>query len=260
MENLKMNKKIIFILCMQILLFPIYVFAQSEEPTPKPVESSDAKPEETKPEETTTETKPKGFSKGKINLEFKGGQGTNSSFNSSVGKTRSEIDEFLFEYGITDNIGIGFSVHHQKYIHKSEVLEANKIHDILDNLYTLSLMGSSGGLSNYLLLSNLSDSMNKKTTLIYHSTSIDFAGSYHFLTGKAFDPFVRGYGGVGSIGGENLRAVSFIHVGIGGGARYYFTSWLFAIAEINTNLYSTYGVGTGSFNETNGQLGLGLSF
>ncbi|MBK7058761.1 MAG: hypothetical protein IPH52_27675 [Leptospiraceae bacterium] len=194
---------------------------------------------------------PKGFSKGKISLEFKGGQGTNSSLNSAIGKTRSEIDELLFEYGISNSIGIGFTIHHQKYIHKSETLETNKNNSIIENLYAISLLSSShNSLYNYILLSSLNNAINQKNTLIFHSTSLDLSGSYHFLTGNTFDPFVRGYLGLGTLGGDGFGGpISYIHLGFGGGIRYYFTSMWFAIAEINTNIYNIVDGGFHEFNE-----------
>jgi hypothetical protein len=74
------------------------------------------------------------------------------------------------------------------------------------------------------------------------------------------DPFLRGYAGLGSIGGAGLASASYLHIAVGGGARYYFTNSLFAIAELNTNIYIGSGAGTGGYSETNGQIGLGVSF
>jgi|JI10StandDraft_1071094.scaffolds.fasta_scaffold30037_3 hypothetical protein len=265
-----MTNRIIIIFYLHLILFSIPVFAQ-EDNTQNPVTNSETTPEEKKTEEkkpeeenksndTTDEEKPKGFSKGKMSIEFKGGQGVNSNVNTALGKARSEIDEILFEYGISDKIGIGFALHHQKYIYESKILEASRLQSIASNLYTLSLLGSGNGLYNYFLLTGLNDAMNQKSTLIIHSTSIDFAGSYHFLTGNSFDPFLRGYAGLGSIGGAGLVSASYLHIAVGGGARYHFTNWLFAIAELNTNIYIGSGGGTGGYSETNGQIGLGVSF
>jgi hypothetical protein len=188
-----MTNRIIIIFYLLLILFSIPVFAQ-EDNTQSPVTNSETTSEEKKTEEKkseeenkTTENsgeeKLKGFSKGKISLEFKGGQGLTSNVNTALGKSRSEIDEILFEYGISDKIGIGFALHHQKYIYESKILEASRVQSLASNLYALSLLGSGNGLYNYFLLTGLNDAMNQKSTLIIHSTSIDFAGSYHFLTG-----------------------------------------------------------------------------
>ncbi len=260
-----MTNRIIIILCLQLILFSVPVFAQ-EDNTQNPATTSDAnseekKTEEKKPEEEnnssegTGEEKPKGFSKGRMNVEFKGGQGTKSNVNTALGKARSEIDEILFEYGISDKIGIGFALHHQKYIY-----EPNNLGSITNNIFLLPYLASGNGLYNYYALFSLNDAINQKSTIIIHSTSIDFAGSYHFLTGNSFDLFLRGYAGLGSIGGAGNPSVSYFHVAVGGGARYHFTSWLFAIAELNANIYIGSGGSSGGYTETNGQIGLGVSF
>jgi hypothetical protein len=171
--------------------------------------------------------------------------------------------EFLFEYGVADWLGLGFTVHHSRYTVRDFTNSA-----LIQNYFlpiTVLTAGSSSGLP------FSEGSVRELFALALHLdtvaariTTLDFNITFHFLDRSAFDPYLRIIIGGGVGGGFVGRA------GGAAGARFYFAQDFFLSLEANHSYYgrsddgydddTSIAVEFTTFTETAGYAGLGVSF
>lgn len=181
-------------------------------------------------------------------------------------KLRATGGEFVFEYGVTDWLGIGFDIHQSVYTVKNVTAAGDVAESFLPLLLVnrSSASGSSSAFSSLALLELLALAQ-PVTVDALRITTLDFNATFHFFDRSAFDPYFKILVGGGP---ESELSLTAIRAGAGLGARIYIGSTFFVSLEANYSYYSISGKSdeTGganfatSFTETAGYAGIGVSF
>ncbi len=181
-------------------------------------------------------------------------------------KLRATGGEFVFEYGVTDWLGIGFDIHQSVYTVKN-VTGAGAVTESFLPLLLVNRSSASSSASTFssLALVELLALAQPVTVDVLRISTLDFNATFHFLDRSAFDPYFKILVGAGP---ESELSLTAIRAGAGLGARIYIGSTFFVSLEANYSYYSVTGKSdeTGgasfadSFSETAGYAGLGVSF
>lgn len=181
-------------------------------------------------------------------------------------KLRATGGEFVFEYGATNWLGIGFDIHQSVYTVKN-VTGAGAVSESFLPLLLFSRSSASSSSSAFssLVLLELLALAQPVTVDALRITTLDFNATFHFLDRSVFDPYFKILVGAGP---ESVLSLTAVRAGAGLGARIYIGSTFFASFEANYSYYSITGKSdeTGgasfadSFTETAGYAGFGLSF
>jgi hypothetical protein len=174
--------------------------------------------------------------------------------------------EFVFEYGVTDWLGIGFDIHQSVYTVKNVTGVGAVTESFLPLLlFNRSSASSASSAFSSLVLLELLFLAQPITVDALRISTLDFNATFHFLDRSAFDPYFKILVGAGP---ESELSLTAVRAGAALGARVYAGSTFFVSIEANYSYYSVTGKSeeTGgasfadSFTETAGYVGLGVSF
>lgn len=170
---------------------------------------------------------------------------------------RSELVEFLFEYGLSDNFGLGFTLHHEEYraqdlsFDKGTIFFVSGINVVLGNPLQLTTQ-------QMIELDIISPLITFNYDQQLRINTFDFNFAYHFISHSAFDPYARIIGGYGE---EDRFNYKITHAGLALGFRYFFSSGFYGVMEITGNKYDVNHNSTSwTIKEAAGSVGVGYAF
>lgn len=216
-----------------LFLFQIGVMAQDADneakPAPKEEPKSESKAETKDSSPSSSDSGSLSGNKNSIELKIGASRGDNNRYAAQI---YNPVLGFLYQRSLTDNISIGASF-------QPTLISRNIRTGSMENVF-------GRGAGNIVI------------------APLDFVGSYNFNSGSAFRPFIRGYAGI-TLAYASREFINqyfkgaVYHLGIGGGARYYFSDGFFGVVEFIANGY--YGNPLiNNFNSLSGEIGIGFAF
>ncbi len=173
----------------------------------------------------------------------------------------SDAKSFLFEYGLSANWGIGFTLHSQLY--KADNLSTSNYAQNL--LYSAALYGSDITNTQVLAALNKRYVGLKENVNVMNVGTLDLNLAYHFSPGKVWDTYVRF--GLGR-GTDFFSSSAVTRLTAGAGTRYFINEHFYLAGELqlaHNEIYKSKGsvlskfAPNGTLNEAYIQLGVGIT-
>lgn len=173
----------------------------------------------------------------------------------------SSARSFLFEYGLSANWGIGFTLHNQLY--KADNLSTSNYAQNM--LYSAALYGSDITNTQVLAALNKRYVGLKENANVMNIGTFDLNAAYHFSPGKVWDTYVRF--GLGR-GNDFFSSSAVTRYTAGAGSRYFVTEHFYLIGELqlaHNEIYKSKGnvlskfAPNGTLNEAYIQIGAGIT-
>lgn len=173
----------------------------------------------------------------------------------------SDAKSFLFEYGLSSNWGIGFTLHSQLY--KADNLSTSNYAQNL--LYSAALYGSDITNTQVLAALNKRYVGLKENVNVMNVGTLDLNLAYHFSPGKVWDTYLRF--GLGR-GTDFFSSSAVTRLTAGAGTRYFINEHFYLAGELqlaHNEIYKSKGgvlskfAPNGTLNEAYLQIGAGIT-